>query len=387
MPSRAATIVTLLALAACGDDTTAGAGGDGGAGTAASSTASTSSTPASGSGGGGAPGEGGAGAGGDGGLGGKGGAGGEGGAPACAPSPLLDEPPQLLSETGLYASLADRTIADGVVPYAPRFELWSDGADKARWVHLPECTTIDTTDMDHWQLPAGTRLYKEFAVDGVPVETRVMHRFKDEPGGDDDWWFATYVWNEAGDEAVRTPEGVIDANGTTHDVPTELTCFGCHGYLAERALGFSAVQLAHDDAGLGLDELEAAGLLSTPAPDAAVPGDEVAVAALGSLHANCGHCHNDTGVFFLEPFHLRLLVDDATVEDTGTYETAVGVATTAFAAAPFRIAAGDAGASCVSVRMAARGNGQQMPPIGTEVVDADGLAAVEAWIAALGEGN
>lgn len=398
MTSRSALVfLTLAAVAACGDDTSnPGAGGAGSGATTTTTTTTTtsstgdtsSSTGLGGDGSGGATSAGGGGAG----EGGVGGTGGAGGGQACSPSreplPLLAQPPDLLSETGLYAALPDLAIADGITPYRPQFELWSDGAVKSRWVHLPECSTIDTTDMDHWQLPVGTRLYKEFVSGGVRVETRVMHRFKaDGPAAEvPDWWFATYVWNAEGTEAVRDVDGEVDALETTHDVPAESTCFTCHGYLAERALGFSAVQLGHDEAGAGLDldALEAAGLLSTPAPEVTVPGDPVAQAALGVLHANCGHCHNDTGVFFLDPFHLRLLVDDATVGDTGAGTTAVGVETTSFSATGFRIAPGDTADSCVSVRMAARGPGsQQMPPFATEVVDGDGLAAVNAWIMAL----
>ena len=80
--------------------------------------------------------------------------------------------PLRLSETGLYADLATRTVADDVRPYSVRFELWSDGAPKGRYLSLPAGTRIDASDPDNWVFPIGTRAWKEFRVGEVLVETR-----------------------------------------------------------------------------------------------------------------------------------------------------------------------------------------------------------------------
>jgi len=42
--------------------------------------------------------------------------------------------PATLSATGLFSDIATDTLGEGVVPYRPQFELWSDGAEKRRWV-------------------------------------------------------------------------------------------------------------------------------------------------------------------------------------------------------------------------------------------------------------
>src|SRR5262245_54168229 len=88
------------------------------------------------------------GGGGAGGAGGQGGSAGAGG--SCTPSLAVNtEPPETLSATGLYADIATKELAAYAQPFAPQFLLWSDGADKQRWVYLPECEgTIDTTDMN-----------------------------------------------------------------------------------------------------------------------------------------------------------------------------------------------------------------------------------------------
>ena len=57
--------------------------------------------------------------------------------------------------TGLYLNRDASQIADDVMPYTPGVTLWSDGAEKARYLYLPPSTTIDTTDMDGWSFPVG----------------------------------------------------------------------------------------------------------------------------------------------------------------------------------------------------------------------------------------
>ena len=97
----------------------------------------------------------------------------------CANSlQVSDALPGLLSQTGLYSDIAQKTVHSAVKSFKPRFQLWSDGADKNRWVYLPECDpVIDTSNMNDWSLPVGTRLFKEFSLDGVLLETRLIERF------------------------------------------------------------------------------------------------------------------------------------------------------------------------------------------------------------------
>jgi mono/diheme cytochrome c family protein len=296
------------------------------------------------------------------------------------------EPPQLLSQTGLYADIAAKTVAAYAEPFTPRFELWSDAADKSRWVYLPECGVIDTSDMDDWSLPVGTRLWKEFVVDGMRVETRLVERVGTGPN---DFLFAAYVWNDDETEATIAPDGVPDARGTTHDVPDAVACRQCHGSDTEgggrpsRALGFSALQLGNET----LDDLMADGVL-TDAPQGPyeAPGSAAEAAALGYLHANCGNCHNAT-VDAAEPIDLDLWVsvDDESVEDTGAYRTAVGVPNTVFndQHVTARIEPGVPDQSAVVFRMGQRGNTAQMPPVATEVMDGAGLDVVVSWIEAM----
>lgn len=307
--------------------------------------------------------------------------GGQGGSlPAgCVPAPdlgVLKEAPATLSGTGLPE---DGTVPSHLRTFKPRYELWSDAAVKERFVYLPGCEAIDTSDMDHWSFPVGTRFWKHFRINGVLVETRFSHRFGPGPA---DWMLETYQWNEAQTKAVLVKDGVPNANGTEHDIPAQSQCSRCHSFLPERSLGFSALQLSHDNAGLTLPLLAAEGRIGALAADGfSPPGDSVAQDALGYLHANCGHCHNDA---FGLPLRMRLRVADAKIEDTDIFQTAIGVkALFQIEGFPLRIAPGDPGQSLLVHRMSSRGSDAQMPPLATEKKDDKGLARVQAWIDAM----
>src|SRR5262245_20512807 len=102
----------------------------------------------------------------------------------------LGQAPQHLRDTGLYADWEEKIVAADVVPFAPQFPRWSDGAEKRRWIRLPRGKAVDARRADAWVFPVGTRLWKEFSFDGRVVETRFIERRAD------GWLYATYVWSE-----------------------------------------------------------------------------------------------------------------------------------------------------------------------------------------------
>jgi hypothetical protein len=288
----------------------------------------------------------------------------------------LGELPQHLSDTGLYAPGGTQTIADDVRSFRPRFELWSDGASKRRFIRLPAGTQIDTSDMDDWQFPVDTRLWKEFTRDGVRVETRLLRRSS---GG---WIGVAYVWKPDGSDAVATPYGAMDALGTPHDVPASNECGACHGGRKSHVLGFSAVQLAEpaDSDSLSLSDLVAARLLSrVPAETPRVPGNDTEQAALGYLHANCSHCHNAArperrGARCFDPqsdvdFSLRA-EPVAEPSATSAYRSATGEC----------FEPGKPDDSKLLELVSERGRFRQMPPLATELVDETAVELLRRWI-------
>lgn len=282
--------------------------------------------------------------------------------------------PDTLSQTGLYRDIAGDLIADNVIEFTPRFPLWTDGASKRRWLQLPEGATVDTRNAEAWVLPVGTRTFKEFTLDGVRLETRM--NLRTEQG----WTGVSYVWNEAGDDATRQLTRAEDVKGTTHDIPSAQECLVCHAGRANFTLGFSATQLDVETR----RELHQAGVLSDPVEtELDLPAD--ALAGLGVLHGNCSHCHNseradlgqatecfDPGSH--DPFDLSLPSDLSDVERAPALMTA-------------RFFVGQEGDSEVLHRMSRRNRSERrpsMPPVGTEVVDEEGLAKVEGFVRGFG---
>ena len=84
--------------------------------------------------------------------------------------------PEKLSETELYVDIVQREIHPAIRLFKPQYELWSDGEDKRRWVYIPECEKIDSSNMNDWSFPVGTRFFKEFSVGNKKVETRYIER-------------------------------------------------------------------------------------------------------------------------------------------------------------------------------------------------------------------
>lgn len=306
------------------------------------------------------------------------------GASPDAASPMMTNPPALLSQTGLFSDVPGELLGDGVMAYAPRFELWSDSALKRRWLYLPDDTQIDTSDMDAWVFPVGTKAWKEFSRNGVRVETRLL--VKTESG----WRAMAYLWRGDGSDADAVPNGVENASGTPHDVPDQITCEECHNGRPDRLLGVAAIQLAHDDGGMTLSSLAQAGRLTlAPPASLALPGDATAQATLGAMHANCGHCHNpDSGEPYSKAPGLELWLTTsslAAVTDTPAFKTTVGVdLSDKLTGYTKRAVAGAPDESGIVARVEVmRGTSKAMPPIATEMVD-DALAtALRAWIMAL----
>jgi hypothetical protein len=297
-----------------------------------------------------------------------------------------DALPQRLSETGLFQDLERERLGPGVFAYAPEFVLWSDGTDKRRWVFVPDGAQIDTSDLENWRFPRGSKFWKEFSRDGVHLETRLLQKVGN---GDADWAAAAYLWRQDQSDAELAPYGAIDALGTTHNVPASGECFACHDGRSNRVLGFSAIQLAPRSEATPerLPETAREALFASALPTLDVPGTPTESAALGYLHANCSHCHNQSAAAqsaekCLNPnqelgfdLDFTLYTDRLTsVSSTATYRTALGRV----------IERGNPDASKVMEVMASRQGGvAQMPPLGTERVDERGLRTLRSWIGAL----
>jgi len=300
-----------------------------------------------------------------------------------------------LSDAGLYTDIETKTLAPDLTEYGVHSVLWSDGADKRRFLRLPRGERLDTTDMDHWELPVGAQLFKEFRRDGVLLETRLIERVADtgaERGEREaDFWMGSFVWNEDATEATLAENGAPNVLGTEHDVPSADQCWQCHRGQPGGILGVGAVQLSHDRSDVAAleDFIDDRRLSEAPAfADARPPGNAVTAAALGYLHANCGHCHSDLGIARIDTdMILQVSVDADVPEDTDVHRTTVGVGLQYWDPVDgefdYRVVPGAPERSGLLARMQKRDQFTAMPPFATEQVHDEGLDIVEAWIAGL----
>jgi hypothetical protein len=308
-------------------------------------------------------------------------------------------PPESLLETGLYANLDTLEIDAQHLAFSPQYALWTDGAAKRRWISLPSGASIDGSDPDAWVFPVGTRFWKEFAFAGQRVETRYMER-----QADGQWLYAAYAWTSDGRDAFLVPDGKRGAyplgGGKFHAIPAASDCKACHKGGGSEVQGFGAIQLLgrdpdalHADAASDIDlkSLVARGLL-VGLPESALQAPRwdtpspTARAALGYLHGNCGHCHNDQGPLRNIGLFLRQTVDAASAGVVAsTFDQPVRKPAPGMSAdATLRIAPQHPDRSALMQRVASRYPPLQMPPLGTVLVDREAVDLLQRWIAESG---
>ncbi|MCC7031210.1 MAG: hypothetical protein IT179_00060 [Acidobacteria bacterium] len=323
---------------------------------------------------------------------------------AIAASPDAPPPvaPDSLMDTGLYAADRPGVVDPRNRPFSPQYPLWTDGASKARWIYLPPGTAIDTTDVNEWDFPVGTKLWKEFGFRGRAVETRWLWR-----ATRDQWVFASYVWNADGTAAVKAPDDGVPgaariAPGRFHDIPSVHQCRACHVSDRTQVLGFNALQLSTDrdpnaihgeplQPGMtSLKTLNDEGLLQ-PARPALVSNPPRIIArsageraVLGYLAGNCGACHNRKGD--LAPLGLFWKHGEVATAGADTARAMIGHETKwQVPGVPegesVLVDAVSPQNSALLRRMTSRFPASQMPPLGTVVRDQDALEAVARWIA------
>jgi hypothetical protein len=333
-----------------------------------------------------------------------------------APCPTDGGIPDELRCTGLYGDWARRTVAPDALYYDPGFKLWSDGAAKRRWIRLPPQSQIDTTDMDEWSFPVGTKIWKEFSLGGQVVaggllmggkiiETRLL--WKQSTSG---WTSLVYRWSDDQSSTHRLDNGAMvphPSGPPAYEVPSIYACADCHAGRQDFVLGFDLIGLGVPSAGatggLTLATLPSGWLTHLPpATTVTIPEDTTrkAAPALGLLHMNCGvSCHNAlgqakaayTGLFTkLLTRQLYPEAGTATVAGTDTYTTSVRVQGHLNFGVYMRILPGSSAQSLMTLMSLSRdpdaGMFLPMPPIVSHRLDTDpvtGIPLVQAWIDAL----
>lgn len=292
--------------------------------------------------------------------------------------------PATLAEFGFFADGAAQRPAAGVTPYRVQTPLWSDGADKQRFLYLPAGAKARAQGDGLLDLPVGAALIKTFLMQGKLIETRVLlHRA-------DGWVGLPYVWNAEQTEATLVLAGkridlVTPAGAAiSYAVPNKNQCKECHATgdqitpIGPKARNLSAAWLV---------ALQKSGRLDmVPAVAQRVPLWEdrakipVADAARGWLDANCAHCHKPGGAASNSGLYLGWDVTDPAALGVNKRPVAAGRGAGNL---DFGIVPGHPEESILIHRMASLEGGVAMPELGRASVDTEGLATVRAWIAAM----
>jgi len=262
------------------------------------------------------------------------------------------EIPEFFSQTGFYTDWAAKTVTPEAHGFEVNSPLWSDGAQKSRWLILPADTRIIFDEnKDFWDYPNGATFVKLFKHDLVPGdsttsiwwETRVLVKHS----RDDiwDWYGFSYRWNPDGSEARLvsgddTPDSVTKVGLTYYPkgkdqpssvkkwhFPNRFDCWKCHISTTDiktgnpihgrSVLGFFTPQINRPSkANPGINQITeffTKGLLAwankgeqipTPAEIAAMPrwyaitdsSVDLNIRARGYIAANCSGCHGDRGI-------------------------------------------------------------------------------------------
>jgi uncharacterized repeat protein (TIGR03806 family) len=327
----------------------------------------------------------------------------------AAPVPVSSGPFEKLSQYGLFAGdPAAQIPAAGVIPYDLNSALFSDYADKYRFVKLPPGTHATYRDDDTFEFPIGTVIAKTFAFlkDAREpsqgrrlIETRILKR---EPDG---WVGLPYIWNAAQTEAT------LDVAGDTFDVswihtdgrartnnyiiPNVNQCKGCHKSGEEMMpIGPKARHLNRDFAYRDGTENQLAhwsrlGALSgAPKPDRAprlAVWDDPKSGALDArarawLEINCAHCHNPAGPARSSGLDLMAAQRNPAVIGVNKPPVAAGIGS---GGREYDIVPGQPDKSILVYRIASTHPGIMMPELGKRLVHEEGVALVRQWIAAM----
>ena len=301
-----------------------------------------------------------------------------------------DTIPLLLSDTGCTDPADITRPYAGLLPYDLNAPFWSDGAQKERYIGLPNSTTITRNAEDDWDFPNGTVIVKNFRLNGNLVETRHLMRHPDGV-----WAGYTYEWNALQTEATRVKGGkTIVSNGQDWIFPSESQCLECHTSSAGFTLGLETAQLnrllTYPSTGRIANQLETIDhvlMFTTPLPATAQnlprltpPTDSAAdidERARAYLHTNCAQCHRPGGP---TPSTMDLRYTTS-LSNTNTCDALPLTGDLGIANARL-IAPGDAARSLIVARTSRR-DSHGMPPLGSNLIDNDGIGLLAGWIDAL----
>jgi uncharacterized repeat protein (TIGR03806 family) len=293
-----------------------------------------------------------------------------------------------LSQTGCAISGNPKQAAEGMIPYQVQVPFWSDLASKERYLALPNNTKIEVAEDGDFLLPVGSVLMKHFKLGDKFIETRLFAR------GQLGWQGFSYEWRDDQTDAVLLNDGKERSiEGIQWQYPSAGQCLTCHTQVANFALGLETLQLnnlmSYPSSEINanqLDTLAHIGLFSNAinsqqkSQTLFASTDETAninLRARSYLHSNCSNCHRANG-----PTPVNIDLHFATAFAATRTCNIPPVAGDLGISNAQLIAPGEPARSVLLERMKVR-NQYQMPPLGSHLVDEDGVALIAQWISSL----
>jgi uncharacterized repeat protein (TIGR03806 family) len=324
-----------------------------------------------------------------------------------------EQPKEKLSEYNFFKGDIKKQVPnDGIVPYSLATPLFSDYAEKLRFIKLPEGKTVDYNDKEVLDFPVGTTIIKTFyfpndfrnADKGYRImETRLLiHE-------NDGWKALEYVWNDEQTDAILEVAGdtkevsytYLDGKKRKHQysIPNLNQCKGCHNRNEKMTpIGPSARQLNS----VGSSQFTVfKNLFSTDnqlvnwqkvdilkgLPDlASVPKIPVwnqpetgtlDARARAWLDINCAHCHRPEGPASTSGLNLSIHNTDLITLGIEKAPVAAGRGT---GDRTYDIVKGHPEKSILLYRMESTDPGIMMPEVGRRTVNKEGIELIKEWI-------
>lgn len=314
-----------------------------------------------------------------------------------------------LSEYNLFkGNMADLVPNGKLLPYELITPLFSDYAEKARFVWVPEGKQATYTEDGVLDLPVGSILVKNFyypadfrdpAKGRRIMETRLLiHRT-------DGWDAETYVWNKEQTEATRQivgaqiPMAFINAQGKNisfnYSVPNKNQCAACHDVsgkimpIGPKVRNLNMDYTYADGKQNQLTKWTAVGFLTglkaaVSSPKLAKWNDEnagtIEARARGWLDVNCAHCHNPKGP--AKNYGLDLTYTNNNPNTYGINKVPIAAGSGA-GDNMVDIDPGMPENSIMIYRLESLNPEVMMPELGRTMVHTEGVALIRKWVESL----
>lgn len=310
-----------------------------------------------------------------------------------------------------YGEIKNLQPTDNVVAYELLTPLFSDYAEKARFIYFPKDSKATYTTTGVLDFPEGCVIIKNFyffqdfrdkTKNKRIYETRLLLKRSNK------WLVASYIWNTTQTEAylnenvdgTTVPISWIDKFGisksTDYYIPSSTDCIKCHESSGDIVpIGPKVRNINRDNIYKGvqanqLDYLSQRGFLEGMPTVGIIPKiaayDNPATGSLelrarSYLDINCGHCHNTNGIASTSGLLLDFEALRSEIGICKIADRSVG------SGLLYDIIPRNADSSLMVYRMHSNAEISRMPSIGRSIVHQEGIDLIREWIGSLDDPN